>query len=95
MRVHEPGVGHGGPDGALAPVLDGGVGQADQGELGQGARVEVGLTLDDRAPPEGETDQRATPARRLRSGRAVDFREHGASPEERCARHDEEQAGSV
>ena len=64
MRVHEPGVGDGGPDGALALVLDGGVGRADEGDLGQDTGVEVGLTLDDRAPPRG----RPTSAQPLPAG---------------------------
>ena len=83
-RVDEPGVGDGGPGGALALVRDG-VGQADQGDLRQGARAEVGLHL----------DQRATLARLRRSGWAADFRERGGFREERSARHDEEQAESV
>ena len=52
------------------------------------ARVEVGLHLDDRTPPKGETDQRAAPAHPWRSGQAVDFRELGVSPEARSAWHD-------
>jgi len=87
-RGHEPGVDDGGPGGALALVLDGGVGQADQGDLGQDARVEVGLTLDDRAPPEGGDRPAPNPCPPRRSGQAVDFRELGVSPKERSAWHD-------